>query len=331
VTLSGESAPELPDMAAAQDAVRSGRGQYHTLATAGGDLRVYSLPVSGGPAPLVVQVARSAYFAAETVTRQLTVVAGLSAAGLLALGGAGYWLAGRAMRPVAAAFQRQRDFVSDASHELRTPLTLLRGNAEVLARHPEQRIGDNLELVEDIISETDRLGRLVSDLLTLARADAGTAQVLRQPLDLSALATELAADVTPLAAAKGLALTTEIAPGVTVAGDRDRLRQLGLILLDNAIRYTPAGTVTVRLRGDGAAAALSVEDTGVGIAPEHLPHIFERFYRTDAARSPTDGGAGLGLAIARWIAEAHGGTFIVTSTVGRGSVFTVRLPVAGHA
>ncbi|MCX6023949.1 MAG: ATP-binding protein, partial [Chloroflexi bacterium] len=222
-------------------------------------------------------------------------------------------------------------FVADASHELRTPLTLLRANAEMLERHPDQPIGDNLDLVSDIIAESDRLSRLVNDLLTLARADAGTVQIDRIPVDLSTLAVELATDMAPAAANKGLVLQTEIAAGVTILGDHDRLRQLGLIVLDNAIRYTAAGTITVSVSIERTMAVLSVKDTGRGVAPEHLPHVFDRFYRTDAARTSEDGGAGLGLAIAKWITEAHDGTIAVTSTVGQGTVFSVRLPFGAGA
>lgn len=328
LALSGESVPGLPDQAAAQASVQAGAGQYQTLETPDGALRLYNLPVqSDGGVPLgVVQVARSAYFAGETVARLLTVVGALGAGGLAAAGAAGYWLAGRAMQPIVEAMQRQRDFVADASHELRTPLALLRANAEVLARHPEQQIADNLDLVDDLIAETGRLGRLVTDLLTLARADAGQLPLAHDPVDLSELGHELVRELHPLAAQRGLGLRAAIAPAVTLRGDADRLRQLGLILLDNALRYTQQGAVTLQVAADAQAATLSVADTGPGIAPEHLPHLFDRFYRTDAARNASDGGAGLGLSIAKWIAEAHGGTITVTSTPGQGSAFTVRLP-----
>lgn len=220
---------------------------------------------------------------------------------------------------------RQLRFTADASHELRTPLTLIRGNAELLARHPDRPIREYADVVQDIIVESDRLGRLVADLLTLARAGEGRLQLALTDVDLSAVAAALAREFEPLAAAKGLALYAEIAPDVHVRGDADRLRQLGVILLDNAVRYTRAGSVTLRLTG-GHGAVLSVADTGPGITPEHLPYIFERFYRADSARSPEQGGTGLGLAIAHWIVAAHGGHIEVTSAPGRGSTFSVRLP-----
>jgi signal transduction histidine kinase len=328
LSFSGGTYTGLPSVAAAQAAVDAGSGQFQTLSLEAGEVRIYSLPVvRDGRVVGVIQAARSRYFVDATVTRLLLIVVGAGAIGLLFSAGTGFWIAGRTLRPIATALQRQRDFTADASHELRTPLALVRGNAELLQRHPEEPIAAYGDVVQDIVDESDRLSRLVSDLLTLARADSGHIQVARAPVDLSALAAELLQKVEPLAHDKGLVLRGEIAPGVGVAGDADRLRQLGLILLDNAVRYAQTGAVTLRAARDGHhGALLAVRDTGPGIAGEHLPRLFDRFYRTDAARSAESGGTGLGLAIARWIAEAHGGRITVSSTVGRGSTFTVHLP-----
>ena len=330
---SGGSYAGLPSVALAQAAVDAKSGRFQTLSLEAGEVRVYSLPVvRDGRVVAVVQAARSRYFVDATVTRLLLIVVGAGAVGLIFSAGAGFWIAGRTLRPIATALQRQRDFAADASHELRTPLALVRGNAELLQRHPEERIGAYDDVVQDIVDESDRLSRLVSDLLTLARADSGHIQIARSPVDLSALAAELLQKMEPLAHAKGLELRGDIAPAVGVTGDADRLRQLGLILLDNAVRYTRTGVVTLRVGRDGHhAALLAVQDTGPGIAGEHLPRLFDRFYRTDAARSAESGGTGLGLAIAKWIAEAHGGRIGVSSTVGRGSTFTVFLPLVAAA
>jgi two-component system sensor histidine kinase CiaH len=319
--------PGLPSPDAAAGALAAGTARYDTLTIDQGQLRLYSLPVAvNGRVIAIVQVARSRYFVDTAVTRLLMTVLGLGAAGLALSAVAGFWLAGRTLRPIAAALQRQRDFTADASHELRTPLTLVRGNAELLLRHPNEEIGDYQDVVQDIVDESDRLGRLVGDLLTLARADAGQLPLTTAPVDLSALAAGLARDFEPVAAAKGLSLAADIQPGVTVRGDADRLRQLGVILLDNAVRYTAAGSVAVRVATEGHDAVLTVSDSGPGIAAEHLPHLFERFYRTDAARSSAHGGTGLGLAIAKQITDLHGGAIAATSAVGHGSTFTVRLP-----
>ncbi len=319
--------PDLPNVEAAAAALAARAGRFATVRTAGGQARLYSLPVLRGGQPVaVVQTARSRYFVETALARVLLAVLGLGAGGLVLSAGAGFWLAGRTLRPIAQAMERQRRFTADASHELRTPLTLIRGNAELLSRHPDRPIREYGDVVQDIIIESDRLGRLVADLLTLARADEGRLQLALTDVDLSAMTAALVREFEPLAAAKGLTLRAEIAPGLHVRGDADRLRQLGVILLDNAVRYTQSGVVTLRLTGAHHGAVLSVSDTGPGIAPEHLPHIFERFYRADPARSSDQGGSGLGLAIARWIAEAHGGRIEVTSAPGRGSTFSVRLP-----
>lgn len=328
--LSPETLTGLPDLRAAQSVVANRRPAFSDLTTEQGALRLYNVPVRrDGETAAVIQVARSSYFTARTLAGFASLVGALGATGLALTGLAGYWLAGRAMQPIAIALQRQRDFVADASHELRTPLTLLRANAEVLARHPDESVAANLDLVQDLIGETDRLSRLVADLLTLARADSGQAQVADEVVDLSALALQLCREIEPLAAVKGLDVTPEIAPGVVVRGDPDRLRQLGLILLENAVRYTAAGRIVLQLQADDRQTILAVQDSGTGIGPEHLPHIFERFYRADPARGGDSGGTGLGLAIARWIAAAHGGQLTVASTPGRGSTFTVHLPTLG--
>ncbi len=272
-----------------------------------------------------------------------------------------------ANRRLEAALASQRRFVADASHELRTPLTTVRGNASLLRRFEALTPEDREAAIEQIVSESERMSRLVSDLLTLARADAG--QLLeRKPVPLAPLLEAVAQQGRVLAEGKvsiGVVQASGAAEAA-VLGDADALRQLLLILVDNAIKYTPpGGNVTLGLRlenapagasrsfDDGRARAIrlsqasppatvgeagpagpavqtnevvkiSVADTGIGIAPEDLPHIFDRFYRADRARRA--GGTGLGLAIGRWIAEAHGGTITVESAPGAGSIFTVTLP-----
>jgi signal transduction histidine kinase len=279
-----------------------------------------------GQTVAIVQVARSSYFVNTTLTRLLLAVLILGAAGLTSSALAGFWLAGRTLRPIAVALQRQRDFTADASHEIRTPLALVRGNAELLTRHLDRPIGEYRDVVSDILDESDRLTRLVANLLTLARADDGRVQLDLTRVDLSALADTLLREFEPAARAKGLALRAVVQPGVAVWADADRLHELGVILLDNALRYTDAGQVTLTVRSEAHGAVLAVRDTGPGIAAEHLPAIFDRFYRVDAARSPERGCTGLGLAIARWIAEAHGGRIEVASQPGQGTTFTVHIP-----
>jgi heavy metal sensor kinase len=234
------------------------------------------------------------------------------------------------------AFRRQQQFTADASHELRTPLAILSSQIDVALDRP-RRAEEYRATLESAREDVGRMNRLVTDLLTLARADAGVHGLQYERLDLGALATEVVAAMSPMASAAGVRLRAGQGDGqegqdVGVAGDQTRLMQLLVNLVDNAIKYTPAGgEVTVSVSRDGGRAEVRVADTGAGIAPEHLPRLFERFYRVDKARSRAQGGTGLGLAICRWIAQAHGGEISVESAVGRGSTFVVRLPLDAGA
>jgi heavy metal sensor kinase len=225
------------------------------------------------------------------------------------------------------AFRRQRQFTADASHELRTPLTMLASQIDV-ALERKRSPADYERLLRSLREDAARMTQLVSELLTLARADAGQQVLTREELDLSELVRSVVPAMQPLAVQRGLRLTEDIQAVATVSGDQTRLTQLVINLVDNALRYTPqGGTVSVSVGRDAEWAVLRVHDTGVGIAAEHLPHLFERFYRADPARARADGGAGLGLAIAQWVTQAHGGQISVDSELGRGSTFTVRLPL----
>ena len=229
------------------------------------------------------------------------------------------------------AFDAHRQFVADASHELRTPLTALRGNTDILqAMVREDRIDREMlaETLDDMGSEVDRMSRLVGDLLTLARADTGWAPSLDDQIDLTVAASEAVRIHRPLS--QDHDLHTDIGDsGVFVQGNPDQIRQLVLILLDNARIHTPAGSrVDLKVGIEEDQALIEVSDNGPGFAPEHRDRIFDRFYRTDGARARSSGGTGLGLAIARWIAETHGGTISADSVPGEGATFTVRLPLA---
>ena len=227
-------------------------------------------------------------------------------------------------RQVAQALQTQRRFVADASHELRTPLTTVRGNLDLLGREPPIAPDDRRAVLRDTVDEAERMMRLVNDLLALARADAGWRPALAA-LPLAPLAEEVRRQGLLLDHGRPVAVAIE--PGLAAVGHRDLLKQVLLILVDNALKHTPPGTpVSVTARREGDEAAIVVRDEGPGIDPALLPHIFERFFRADAARS--EGGAGLGLSIARALLEAQGGTIVAESRPGQGSSFTVRLPAA---
>ena len=225
----------------------------------------------------------------------------------------------------------QRTFVADASHELRTPLSLIRANAEILRR---EGAGESAESVDDIIKETDHLNYLIGQMLALARADVHESPFASEDVDLAHLAGDVVREAQVLARKKAIALAYEGdgegEGGLHVVGDGQRLRELLLILLDNAFKYSDeGGNVAVRLAADGSGVRLAVTDNGHGIPAADLPHIFDRFYRVDKARSREMGGTGLGLAIARWIAEEHGGTIRLESTAGEGTTVTVELPAVG--
>ncbi|MBM4406437.1 MAG: histidine kinase [Chloroflexi bacterium] len=312
----------------------TGEPQFGTIEVSGKDVRVYSVLVttpSGRPLG-VLQVGTSIE-SQEAALRKLAWILGLSEAGALLLAILGGWfLAGRAMVPITRAFDRQRRFVADASHELRTPLTLIRSSGELLARHGAQTVDQNRHLVESIVSETEYLNGLVSGLLTLAQSDAGRLPLRLEPVDLGEMAHRLTDGVRPLALERGLQVQCLAMPGrLYASADRERLRQLLLLLVDNAFKYTPGGgKVEIAVTGEHGQTTLAVKDTGKGIAPEHLPHIFDRFYRADQARGREAGGAGLGLSIAKVIVDAHKGTIEVESRVGAGTTVRVRLPQLAH-
>jgi heavy metal sensor kinase len=218
-----------------------------------------------------------------------------------------------------------RRFTADASHELRTPLTAIRTEAEVALSKPMDAAGYH-QLLESILEECERLTSLTEQLLALAREDAGLIRPDADPIDIPELLEDVVRTMRPLAEAKGLRLHLEGNVGGTVCGDASRLRQVFLNLLDNAIKYTPRGAVAVRCEQAGGKIHVTVRDEGIGIPPEHVPRVFDRFYRVDKARSRELGGTGLGLSIAKTIVTAHGGRIDLTSTPGRGTTCTVTLP-----
>jgi heavy metal sensor kinase len=229
---------------------------------------------------------------------------------------------------LSEALEQNRRFLADASHELRTPLAALRGEMESVVEQtralPElsDRAGSALE-------EVDRLSKIVDALFAISRLDAGEAQQEWDRFDLAAVAASTTEQMSLLAEDKGISVACNAQGHVSVEGDRSRIKQVVVNLLDNAIKYTPpGGLVNLNVRADAGRAVLEVADTGIGISAGALPHVFERFYRVDNGRSREIGGAGLGLAIVKSICTAHGGQVEVESAEGRGSRFTVKLPLA---
>jgi signal transduction histidine kinase len=278
---------------------------------------------SGNPA--VLQVGRSLKDQDRILTQLLVGMAILGIASVLSVGVGSWWLAGRSVKPAQQAWDRQQSFVANASHELRTPLTVLRASAEV-ARRGMDGSDTRYTLLSDILQETDYMSHLVDDLLLLSRLDAGRLKLEHQPVVVSELLNELTRQMGKVAEGHGVRLETAPSTGL-VQADPTRLRQVLLILIDNALHHTPAGgQIRLQAQADARRVCLTVSDSGAGIPPEHLPHIFERFYRGIEDRRQHDSGSGLGLSIARGLVEAMHGQISVTSQVGKGTQVSVYLP-----
>lgn len=295
--------------------VRSYRGE---------DYLVYTNPLYvGGQVIGGIQSSISEHQYENTMQSLLQALLVVLFLGLIGAGGVSLALVQRSMRPIRAAIQRQRDFVADAAHELRTPLAIQRTVAEVGMADdtPDNRAAT----VEQMLVENKHLTRLVDDLSLLARADSNAVTIGRAPMDLSSLVSDTTSELQWLAEERGMHLTLAADPDIWISGDVMRLRQLLLVLLDNALKYTPAGgTVDVQLHARSGRPQLRIGDSGPGIDPTDLPRIFDRFYRADKAR--TGEGSGLGLAIAKWIVEAHGGAIQAGNATPHGAIFTATFP-----
>jgi signal transduction histidine kinase len=272
----------------------------------------------------VLQVAQPISWVSDALSRLVRQLVLASAVGILLGALASLLMATRSLRPISRAFQRQREFVADASHELRTPLTLIRTNVEAWLRRAN---GTNRVYARNIVEEVEQLNRIVGDLTTLALADARQLRIDPKPMELNDVVRDLMAQTEPLAEERGVELRPELNGGVRVEADPARVRQLLLILIDNALTHTPSGgEVSVGVIRHNGRARVTIADNGDGIPPADLPHIFERFYRADKARNRENGGSGLGLAIAKWIVDAHKGDIQVTSAEGKGTEVEVSLP-----
>lgn len=248
---------------------------------------------------------------------------------MLAAGG-GYYMAAKNIKPLEILFAREHEFAADASHELRTPLTVLSLGVESLQNDDESKLsGFAQEVLRDMQHETKYMSRLIEALLTLARGDEENKPLARAKVDLTEVAVKVCNKMCPLAAKKGLRLEYAAgdAPQVFILGDKNKMEQLLIIFIDNAIKYSESGTITVTVEADSMHAVIKIMDEGIGISESDAQKIFERFYRVDKARSRAAGGFGLGLNIARIIVVRHGGTVSVKPRSPHGSIFTVRLPL----
>jgi signal transduction histidine kinase len=322
------AAPVQPNMDALAIAMARGSDLRSVVLPDGRNVRMLTYRLTRSDGPAVLQLGR-VLSDQEQVLGRLTL--GLLALGSLsmALVGVGSWmLAARALRPAQQSWERQQRFIASASHELRTPLTLMRASAEVALRGTALDDADQRELLGDVISESDHMRRLVDDLLTLSRIDSGKLPITVASVDLPVLLAETQRQAARLGEQHGVAVDMGDVAGA-VQADPDRLRQVLLILLDNALRHTPAGGhIWLTATSQGRLVRLSVADTGCGIPEEHLPLIFERFYRADPARGRSGGNAGLGLSIAKGLVEVMGGQIGAESEPGQGTTIWLALPAA---
>ncbi|WP_151733502.1 sensor histidine kinase [Paenibacillus tengchongensis] len=236
------------------------------------------------------------------------------------------YFANRSIRPVQEAFNKQKQFIADASHELKTPLAVINTNTEVLLANPEETVGQQSKWLHYIKSETERMAKLTSDLLYLTEMDDSRASMIHAPFDISEAVENIILTMEAVIFEKNVALDYDIEPDLSVQGSSEQIKQVVMILLDNAVKYSgPGGKVTLLLQKQHHEVVLAVSNTGEGIAPEHLTRIFDRFYRTDTSRSRKQGGHGLGLAIAKSIIDQHRGRIYAKSVPGESATFYVHL------
>ena len=316
---------KIIDIAASAAAIKNGT-DLRTI-TMSNNVRVRLLTYETGTAsPAVLQVGRQLNDQDRVLNQYMSGLLILGSIASLLLAFVSWWLAGRSLGPAQKAFDQQQSFVSNASHELRTPLTLIRATAEIeLRTHPSQ---EQRKFLQDIVNETDYMNHMVDDLLLLSRLDAHRLQLKRDVISVPELVTETIRQVEKLGQEKGVTLAMGTAQG-NISGDPARVRQVLLILFDNALRFTPAGgTIRISTQLSGKFIEIVVSDNGSGIPPEHLPHLFERFYQVRTNATNDSRSNGLGLSIAKALVEAQQGTIQIKSTVGKGTDVHILLPSA---
>jgi signal transduction histidine kinase len=315
-----------PDRAAVARILTGGKAEFTTIVSPGSNLSVYTAPIyRHGSIVGAIQAITSVRPYEVILHNLLRISLVLGSVGIILAAAIGSVMANWGLHPVRRAITRQQVFAQDAAHELRAPLTVVRVAADLALR--SDNLNEMREALTTTVRQTEHLEAVVRDLRLLAQGDVGRLIIEPAPLDLTALVRDVCEEVQPSAAARGIDLQLDAPGALTIAGDQYRLRQLLLILIDNALKYTDTGgTVTVHLSQPHGNVILTVRDTGAGIETRHLPHIFDRLYRAKPAEPGQLGGAGLGLAIGREIVGAHRGQISVQSEVGRGTTFRVALP-----
>ena len=334
--IQGQNTSNLPTIflsnTLVKTALQTGQPASEIVDAGGSNGQVYryalDVPNPNGSGYLgVLLVGESVRSQEEALSLLLKLLLGVGSVALLGAGVGGLFLSNRALAPARLSWANQQRFIADAAHELRTPLTLLRADAEVLLRGRKRLDEEDAALLEDIVAEANHMSNLASNLLTLARLDSGTSHREHEVVNLAALVQEGARRAQALAEQRGVTVQAESSGDTYVIGDPVLLEQAMLALLDNAIKYNrQGGRVSVRSGEQDGKAFLEVRDSGIGIPPEHMPHLGERFYRVDKARSREAGGTGLGLSIAQRIARVHEGQLTLSSVPEQGTTVTITLP-----
>jgi signal transduction histidine kinase len=324
--------PYKPPMQPDQNALKSSQANgfdLRTVSLADGTyirLLTYQLPKESGFESL--QLGAPIENQLKILNQFLEGLLIIGSASILALGVGSWWQAGRVLVSAQEAWDRQQHFIANASHELRAPLTLVRAGSDALLRKTFFNSGTR-NLLKDIVSEIDYMNNLVEDLLLLSRFDTEQLKIRNDEVHLNELADEIQRQFQPLTLEKSIKLSVQTEK-ITIRGDMVRLRQVVLILLDNALRHTPKeGNIQLVIKKQDNQAAISVSDSGEGISKEHLAHVFERFYQVESDRREGNSGSGLGLSIAKSIIEAHGGKISIQSEAGKGTTVICILPISG--
>jgi signal transduction histidine kinase len=318
--------PLAPDRQAVAVALAQGSDWRTTRLSDGTRVRLLTYRLAPSKDPALLQLGRILTDQDRALRRLLMGLLALGAVSAVLLGASSWWLSGRSLRPAQQAWERQQAFVANASHELRAPLTLLRASAEVAQRSLPADDTDRRALLGDALQECDHMSRLVDDLLLLSRLDANQLPMERLRISVPDLLADVQRQIGRLASERGVQVTTGAVCGIAW-GDPTRVRQVLLILLDNALRHTPpGGSIRLEAHVQGRYLLIGVLDSGGGIAPASIPHIFERFYRADSGHGSS--GSGLGLSIAKAIIEAQHGQIAIDSQLGSGTRVTVTLPSA---
>jgi two-component system sensor histidine kinase CiaH len=275
---------------------------------------------------ITVQVIRNTNSEKELLNRLLLIMVIGCLLGIICAVASGFFLAGRALVPIKNSWQKQQQFVSDASHELRTPLAVIQAKTDLLFRAPSATIQEKIMDISAISTESRRLSKLVANLLTLARSDSDQIEMKKQSFQLDGLLKEIIQHYEEIVTYQGKTLKLDAPEPVKFYADKERIHQLIVILLDNAMKYTnDGGEILLSCHQTHSSIILQVKDNGIGIPEEDIPKIFDRFFQSDKSRTSTEG-TGLGLSIAKWIIEKHHGKTKVESTLGKGTTFEIIFP-----